>query len=408
MSRESDKKLNILLVSWTWFPTGGDWTYVENMRKLYESAGHNVIHFSSKDTRNTQSKYSKYFFDKYTGSPMNPVSLRRNLNAIARKLKALVKDNNIDVAHLNNLNHYSANTILTVLNKNKIPVIWTIHDYKFICSLTSFYRGTTHCEKCMNGKFYNIAKYRCKEGNFAASAMAALQNYYFKYKKIYDKCDTFICPSEFVRQKFIENGFDEKKLITINHFIENTQVTPARATEPYIAYFGRVEKLKGVHTLVDAVSQLPEVKLKIIGGGTMVNELKEKFIINNIKNIELTGFKKHDEALDMIAQSKFAVIPSEYFETFGFTAIEAMHAGRPVIVSKMGSLSELVTEGENGMLFNAGSVSELKSKIEMLYNDGVMLEKMSKNAKAFAEKYTAREQYYLSVRQIFEQLNLLN
>ena len=39
-------KLNILIVNWTWFPSGGDWTYIENLCKFYESLGHAVIPFS--------------------------------------------------------------------------------------------------------------------------------------------------------------------------------------------------------------------------------------------------------------------------------------------------------------------------------------------------------------------------
>ncbi len=96
-------KLSILLVSWTWFPTGGDWTYVDNMRKLYESRGYDVVHFSSKDSRNKESRYSEYFFDKYKGSPMNLLSLSNNLRKLAGKLERLITENKIDVAHLNNL-----------------------------------------------------------------------------------------------------------------------------------------------------------------------------------------------------------------------------------------------------------------------------------------------------------------
>jgi hypothetical protein len=52
--------VNILVVNWAWYPTGGDWTYVENAVNIYRQQGHTVIPFSMKDERNLPTDYTAY------------------------------------------------------------------------------------------------------------------------------------------------------------------------------------------------------------------------------------------------------------------------------------------------------------------------------------------------------------
>ena len=61
--------MNILVVNWTWYPSGGDWTYVESVVDLYTKNGHTVIPFSMKDERNFPTYYSKYFIENIEKTP---------------------------------------------------------------------------------------------------------------------------------------------------------------------------------------------------------------------------------------------------------------------------------------------------------------------------------------------------
>jgi hypothetical protein len=61
---QSQNPLNILMVNWVWFQIGGDWTYVDNVRKLYQGKGHNVVPFAMKSDKDFDSYgYDKYFVD---------------------------------------------------------------------------------------------------------------------------------------------------------------------------------------------------------------------------------------------------------------------------------------------------------------------------------------------------------
>ncbi len=212
---------------------------------------------------------------------------------------------------------------------------------------------------------------------------------------------------------FIKNGYDEKKLITIYHFYEkeiinNVIILPNAQNKykRYITYLGRVEEHKGVRTLVNAVAELHQVNLTVIGYGNLLKELREFCENNKIHNIEFAGNKERKEALNIVMQSEFLVVPSIWYEVFGYTAIEGMLLGKPVIASDSGALPELINNGKNGFIFKAGSVSELKEKIMNLYNDDEKINALGNNAREHASKITDRDSYYEKIEDIFKKLKL--
>ena len=66
----------ILIANWTWYPSGGDWTYVECLVKFYESMGHEVIPFSMHNEKNFPTPYSKYFISNVDYKELNKIILK--------------------------------------------------------------------------------------------------------------------------------------------------------------------------------------------------------------------------------------------------------------------------------------------------------------------------------------------
>src|SRR3954464_10013996 len=80
--------LNILMVSWVWFRMGGDWTYVDNLRKLYEEKGHKVVPFAMKSDKDWESYgYDKYFVKYIDYKKLNEdKSLINGVKAITKSI----------------------------------------------------------------------------------------------------------------------------------------------------------------------------------------------------------------------------------------------------------------------------------------------------------------------------------
>ena len=140
--------MNILMANATWYPSGGDWTYVDSIVKIYESRGHSIIPFAMADSRNFKTKYDKYFINNIDYSELNNnISLSNSIKVISnsiysfdavRKLNLLLNENTIDIAQLNNIQNIHTPAIIKVLKKHKIPIVWRILDYKLICPNRTF------------------------------------------------------------------------------------------------------------------------------------------------------------------------------------------------------------------------------------------------------------------------------
>lgn len=134
--------MNILVANWSWYPSGGDWTYVESVVKLYEQKGHTVIPFSMKDDRNFPTPYSDYFIENIDYKKINKRSISAGIKVVAKSiysteaqknLERLLSAIKIDFAHINVIHHYITPTILKILKVRNIPIIWTLHEYTPIC-----------------------------------------------------------------------------------------------------------------------------------------------------------------------------------------------------------------------------------------------------------------------------------
>lgn len=408
--------MNILIANWAWYPSGGDWTYIKTVSEIYEELGHHVVPFSMKDERNLPSEYSEYFIDNINyrdlnqdrsfGSAVEVVSKSVYSSEAVGKLKALLKVVKIDLAHLNLIHHYLTPAIIKVLNEHQIPIIWTLHDYTILCPQSTFISNDKVCEQCRVGNFYRCAVNRCKKGSLLASSLAAFENYFHNFLNYYQYVDYFICPSLFSYNKYKSFGFFPDKLRQIYHTynFESPEILGKPENENrYIVYVGRLEKIKGVHTLLQAMQFNTDIKLKIIGDGSEELSLKAFKDLHSLDNVEFLGKLPKEEVLLAIKKSDFLVCPSEWYEVLGLTIFEAMLMGKPVIGSDIGAIPESVIHGQTGLLFQPGNAADLSEKIQTLYNSSE-LSIMGDNAFRHIKSISDRGRHVEALKDIIEGL----
>ncbi len=406
--------MNILVVNWAWYPTGGDWTYVENVANIYRQKGHNVVPFSMKDDRNLPSEYSSYFIENIDYKKVNKRSISAGVKVVMKSiysfeaqenLEKLLNDVKIDFAHINVIHHYITPTILKILKKRNIPIIWTLHEYTPICPDSIFVSHGQVCERCFGGKFYNCITHSCKKGSYLASTVAALENYVHKYLNYYAYVDYFVCPSIFQLEKYKQFNFFNDKLVQIYHGydyaeIERVKLMPAQTTEKYMIFVGRLERIKGAHTLLKAMKSFPHIKLKIIGDGTQEAELQALKNQHQLNNVEFLGKKSKSEVLQFVKGADFLICPSECYEVLGFTVVEAMALGKPVIGARIGGIPEMVIDNYTGLLFEPGNAAQLAERIKVLHNNESLITEMGKNALDHINKLINNETHYESLQKL--------
>ncbi|MFM2359452.1 MAG: hypothetical protein RLY16_1445 [Bacteroidota bacterium] len=409
----------VLIVNWSWYPTGGDWTYIENVQKLYEANGYQVIPFSTLNDRNFETPFDKYFVKSYDYKVLNKNKNFTNglrvlkssivsLDAL-QKLDKLLNEEQISFAHLQNVHHYITPSIVEMLHKRGIKIIWTLHDFKIICPENSFISNGKICEKCIDGSFYHCATNTCKKKSFLASSLASFEAYYYHKKKTYTKVDKFLCPSNFLLNKFKEFGFKEEQLSLahscydislVDDYIKTHPMQPSK--EKYVLYIGRLEQIKGVHTLIEAVIDTP-IQLKIIGTGSQEPCLKDKAAGHS--NIEFLGFKNKQEVFELTRNAAFVVCPSICYENLPFSVIETFLFSVPVIGAKIGGIPELVINEKTGLLFEAGNANHLCEKMRYLWNNESIATELGKNARKHAYEMVNYATHWKKIESIIQEIS---
>ncbi len=406
--------MNILVVNWTWYPSGGDWTYVENICKIYQQKGHQVVSFSMKDDRNFPSAYADYFIENIDYKKVDKRSITAGIKVVSKSiysseaqknLEKLLADVKIDFAHINVIHHYITPTILKILKEKKIPIIWTLHEYTPICPESTFISHGQICEKCFGGKFYNCVTHSCKKGSYLASTVAALENYVHQYLNYYAYVDYYVCPSVFLYEKFKSFNFFKEKLVQLYHGYDYLEIEAAKSVsnpdrEKYIVFVGRLEKIKGAHTVLKAMKSCPDIQLKIIGTGTQENELKDFKAEHQLNHVEFMGKKSKQETLQIIYNAEFLICASEWYEVLGFTVVEAMALGKPVIGSAIGAIPEMVIENYTGILFEPSNANQLAAAIKLLYSNEDSIVAMGKNALQHIHQLINNEKHFEGLQKL--------
>jgi glycosyltransferase involved in cell wall biosynthesis len=406
--------MKILVCNGFYYLRGGSEVCAFELESLLKSKGHEVISFSMEHPHNLPSPYSEYFVS-YINYPelleaVNPANILRATERIIfsretrDKLTQLIEDTKPDIAHLHNIGHELSLSVFYVLSKERIPIVKTVHDFGLLCPNTSFLSHGEICERCMGGKFYEVVRRRCKRNSLPASILAGLGAYIKNTKKIKSNVDLFVTPSSFLRQKMIEFGYSPEKIIYLPNTINLADFQPSNESGKYVLYFGRLSYEKGLYTLLKAISHLQNAPLIVAGEGPLGADLIDYAQKEKLDNVEFVGYQSGKALHDLIRNAAFVVVPSECYENAPLACIEAMALGRPVIGADIGGIPELVHDGETGMLFKTGNVSDLVDKMSYLLAHPALQIELGRNARRRVETTFISDHYYQSIMEIYHQL----
>ena len=407
--------MKLLVVNKFYFLMGGSEKYVFDLNKILEKNGFSIIPFSMKDEKNFLSEYSKYFVSNIDFQ--NKLTFADRLRAIPRilysfesrkKILKLIEDTKPDLAHVHNIAHQISPSILPVLKRRGIPIVQTLHDFKLVCPNYLFYTHGEPCEECKKNKFYNAIINKCIKNSLSGSFLIAIEMYFHKMIKVYDNIDIFITPSLFMKRKLEEFGIDSNKLIHIPSFVSTKSFSPNYGFEDYFVYFGRLSGEKGVMTLLKAIEKNWKIKLLIVGEGVLKEELERYAEKKGLTNVIFKGYKSGAELKNLIKDSMFTVVPSEWYENCPISVLESFAMGKPVIGANIGGIPELINEGSDGLFFEPGNTMDLKDKILYLLNNPGKIKEMGKMGREKVEKLYDVELHYQRINDIYQKLTTKN
>jgi len=178
--------------------------------------------------------------------------------------------------------------------------------------------------------------------------------------------------SEYLRQRFLELGFDEPTIIPFSVNTDVFAVSPKADDIIDVVTCSRMVVEKGVFDLLEAFQVAlkvnPRLRLTMIGDGDALPDLKRLADKKDLSSyVKFTGALNNREVAKIFAKSHFFAMAS-HFDTFGVVFIEALSAGLPIVGTKCGGPESFIGN-QHGVLVDVGDIAQLSGAlIEMAAN----------------------------------------
>ena len=275
----------------------------------------------------------------------------------ARKLNA-------QIVHFHNMHPLLGSRALAAAKAEGARVVMHLHNFRLFCAIGVCFRLGEPCFRCHGRWTAPGVALNCRGSVPEAAAYAyALSSH---QPDVFASVDRFVTPSAFAARQLEKLGLPEGRTTVVPHYIGATAFTDgSRADRGQFALaFGRLSPEKGFDCAIDAAA-ISGVRLKIAGEGPEERDLARR-IERDQAPVELCGKVPHDTLRDLLRRAAMVIVPTTGNETFGFTALEAMAAGVPVIAARAGALPEIV--GDSACVPRADALA-LAARMQELWDD---------------------------------------
>src|ERR1700739_1263351 len=275
-------------------------------RDLLAAAGHRIVEYSRCSTE----------------IALNGLSSRINLAAGAlwakrtySELRSRIAREGPEVAFIHNTVPLISPSAYFACAEAGVPVVQTLHNFRFLCPAGTFLRDGKICEECVTSSLFHSVRHRCYQESAAASAtlslMLASQRMLGTWQ---EKVACYIARTEFARKKFIEGGLPAERIVVKPCFV-HPDPGPRTGSGDTVLFLGRLVPEKGLRTLIATWAHLNgKIPLRIAGDGPLRGELEAEIERRRIAGVEVLGRVPDSEVPAEVKRARFLVFPSGWLE----------------------------------------------------------------------------------------------
>ena len=414
--------------------SAGTETLTYSTAKEISRRGHEVCIFTGypvKGVVKASSAFDRYeydgisvdrFFHSNTSSirPRNPMEAEYNNLFFADYFRRRIQELKPDLVHFYHLHRLSASAI-DVCMELGIPTLFTATDFWLICPTNQLLLPDQSLCLGPDKDMVNCVRHLAviSQGQRIRSILERLPDWLIavfirgvkcafwpekRYgplvraltarpaymKKRMNQIDTVLVATRFMGEMLLRSGLEARRIRHVPFGIDHTHITrvSVKGTERClrIGFIGTLYHHKGAHVLLEAVRSLPTdmpLKVKIYGDFEQFSEYVRllRSVAGNDHRIEFCGTFPNPEIGEIFYGLDVLIIPSLWYENTPLVLYSAQVAKVPVVATDLGGLNEVITDGENGFLFERGNVKGLSDIIRMLCNDRSVVKRLSDHAR---------------------------
>lgn len=350
--------LRVLQIHNYYRQSGGEDYVVHTDEDLLREAGHEVHTFRTGNPSDGSAVVA------FARAPWN--------RGAARQIGELTEQLEPDLVHVHNTWFALSPAVFASLGRLGVPVVLTLHNYRLLCAAATLFRDGMPCHDCLGSHPWHAVHHRCYRDSVLESAVAAGTIALHQRRQTWHRdISAFIALSEFGRQRFMEGGLPGDRIVVKSNSVADPgprDTPPSDSTT--VLFVGRLAEEKGVGTLLEAWLRQPPhgLELTVVGTGPLEAELRRAAP----KSVRFLGAQPHEVVTSLMLSSRALVFPSLWYEGQPLTPLEAAAAGLPVLLSDLGSMTEMFSPGADELLVPPGDVTALGAGLERLTDDALV------------------------------------
>jgi glycosyltransferase involved in cell wall biosynthesis len=387
--------MKILICHNAYRQQGGEDLVVELESALLREHGHDVIEYRAASSDLDQ-----------TG-PLSKIRSAFNLiyaPGVIRDVRALVERERPDVAHIHNVFPLLTPSLYAALHRARVPVVQTLHNYRFLCPNGLFFVDGEICQRCAQGHYWHGVLRRCLHGDLAQSlAYASSIGLHWQVGTFPAKLGLLIAVSPFVARMMAQRIGTSENIRVVPNCIDVTRFDSQADDQGYALFIGRLSAEKGVDVLLRAALQVPDLPVKIMGKGPAETALRAYAIQQRLNNVEFLGYIEGAQRFDILKHARCLVVPSRWHEPGALVVLEAYAHGIPIIASRVGGLQDQIRDNETGLLFEHGDHDTLATHLQRVAHDTAAARRWGQAARRLAEVEHSLPVHYRQLMAIYRE-----
>ncbi len=322
-----------------------------------------------------------------------------------RGMRQALADRRPDVVHVHNTFPLLSPAVLYACRDAQVPVVASLHNYRLLCAVGSFFRDGAVCHDCVDGSAIRAVGHGCyRDSRLATAPIVVANSAHRRAWKAMVSAYVFVSASQ--RDLMSSLGLPPERVFVRHNLVPRRPKPQPLVRDGSVLYAGRLEESKGVRLLMagwdrylDRPGQAGRAGLRLViaGSGTLDREVAAWAAAR--PSVVMLGHADAPRCRDLMARARAVLLPSAFEEPFGLVAVEAMAAGTPPIAAGHGAFCELITAGVDGVLFNPGDAEALGLAIADVGNNPELYEGYGAQA---AESYQKRFDADRNIEQLAE------
>jgi glycosyltransferase involved in cell wall biosynthesis len=322
--------------------------------------------------------------------------------AVVANLRKLQERNQYCAWEIHNVFPALSPSVYQVAFDLGIPVVHFLHNYRLSCVNGSFLNHGEPCERCIKGNFLPAVQTICWRDSRLACGFMSMALARVRRLKVFERVSAWIALSQAQKALHLKMGLPDRTLHVVPHFLEFSRAEVSTLPKDgYALFLGRLSPEKGVANLLYAWTKLktPGARLVIAGTGSEEGRLRQIIVENKLHNVELRGFVDSAQHRDLWANAKFLIVPSIWHEPFGLVALEGLAHGRPLVISNLGSLSEIAAD--SGLVVDPWSAEEIADACDRLFSDTKLAQEMGTCGIKRLQRVYNRDVWLEKIREVY-------